>query len=477
MSNILVLSYNEGNKSFDADQCEEVFKKINKTLPDLIVLCSQESRYEGKSFGSILHKEYLLKNYDYIKHDRHSKIFLEEIVISLPNIITKYGDVRTKIFIKKNIKIINSEKTIDFTLGKGSIMSKIEFNNNKFIFVNSHYAFKGSGNTGLEKRTEQFFKTIHEFELYKYVNTHQIFFCGDLNFRLDETYFNKYIENKNRYINKYTPLNQKQKIENNTFNDNEDFIKNLFHLKEKNKITKSTKSIIEKLKKSILNTSKNPLNYSKFKKLHYFINKLQELNNFKKPYEYNELYQIISSPEILEIIRSPEFSEMLKLTNELNENMINLYNNFKKSIEETGIYITCRYREGKEKSPINHAKISQSKTLNKKNSVKYNDRGLIKLKRLSEKSIDNVTKFKENVNICNSIISCEKKGTPRVPSMCDKILYSFTENLNKKIDFFTFFTPNRSDHKMIGILCNINNKSRKNNNKNIEKLVLSEFKY
>ena len=424
MSYILVLSYNEGNKNFEKIQCEEVMEKINKIKPDLIILCSQESRYNANNLGSVLNNNYLSKKYNYIKHDRYSKKILERGIKFLPNIITNYGDVRTKIFIKDNFsfkELSEKSKSIDFTLGKGSIMSKIEFNNNKFIFVNSHYAFKGSGNTGLEKRTEQFFETINKFQLYKYVNTHQIFFCGDLNFRLDEKYFNKYIKNENIYTDRYIPWEKNQKTENITLNKN-----NL------------------------------RINYSKFKKLYYFINKLQEFTELKKPYEYNELYKIISSDKFLKLLSSPRLSEILniKINNELKNNIIKLYNNFKESIEKTGIYITCRYREGK--------KIS--------NSVKYNDKGLVKLKRLSEKSIDNIKKIKEKVNICNSIISCEKNGTLRVPSMCDKILYSFTDKLNKKIEFFTFLTPNISDHKMVGILCKIDNKSERHNNSETKNL-------
>ena len=68
----------------------------------------------------------------------------------------------------------------------------------KIIVVNSHLFFdKSSLNSGLKKREEQFLKIVDEFNLIDYWKKgYNIFFCGDLNFRL---YTPNNITNKGNY--------------------------------------------------------------------------------------------------------------------------------------------------------------------------------------------------------------------------------------------------------------------------------------
>lgn len=448
---VMVLSYNEGQKYFDEDDCKEVIEKINNTKPDIIVLCSQEAVFKGNGFGHFLSK--LLENkYIYFKHERETLSTFNKTIKTV-SILGKsisekleYRDVRTKIFVKKNLENKLNEKntknffgrkikekyipsvSINFTVGKGSIFSKLEIdNNNKFIFINSHYAFKGSGNTALPKRIDQFVKTIYQFNLQQYVNTHQIFFSGDLNFRLSKDFFEKYQYKINKYNGLYKINNNHSPDKTNTINlDNE----NIFI--EKGKVNSKVNSKV---------------NTDIFKKLHYYINKLN--NN---AITHNELYKFLSDDKLLET-----FQKWLK-EEEISRNIEKLLNNFRESIEDVGIYVTCRYSEGKEKSN-SYKKVSNPQINENRLVANFSDRGLAKLDRIIEKTDQNTKTYNEKIKICGNIVSCEKHGTPRVPSMCDKILYSFPENISRKVDFFTFNIPYKSDHKMIGLVCDFSSET------------------
>jgi hypothetical protein len=81
-----------------------------------------------------------------------------------------------------------------FTLFKGSIFARLEFTKNingitknyKIIVVNSHLYYKKSGDTGLKEREKELSDIIKEFKLIEFWNKgYNIFFCGDMNFRLN----------------------------------------------------------------------------------------------------------------------------------------------------------------------------------------------------------------------------------------------------------------------------------------------------
>ena len=96
-------------------------------------------------------------------------------------------------FIIKEYGIMKSRKsnlgTTIKTSMKGSISFRIiaEINGveTKMIFVNSHLYYNKKGNTGLKERKIEFIKIIQEFDLVNYwLNGYNVFFSGDLNFRL-----------------------------------------------------------------------------------------------------------------------------------------------------------------------------------------------------------------------------------------------------------------------------------------------------
>jgi hypothetical protein len=190
--NILILSYNEGQQIFNKHDCSKIIEKINDNTPSLILLGTQEATFGVNNFSHILSEELKKKNYGSKKINVNSvfKIFTLSILKK-----SEYRSVRTRIFYKNIEKLSITYKSFKHSIGKSSICVFVNFifNNIKhpFIFINAHFAFSGSGDTLLSKRKEQFINTIMEFELYNYVNTHEIFFLGDLNFRLSKDFFKK----------------------------------------------------------------------------------------------------------------------------------------------------------------------------------------------------------------------------------------------------------------------------------------------
>jgi len=97
------------------------------------------------------------------------------------------------------------------TLYKGSIFTKLDIIKNnipfKIIVINSHLFYKKNKNTGLDKRKKEFSDLIKEFNLVKlWKEGYNIFFCGDLNFRLFSYNANKninYNEVSTKIINNY----------------------------------------------------------------------------------------------------------------------------------------------------------------------------------------------------------------------------------------------------------------------------------
>jgi hypothetical protein len=252
--------------------------------------------------------------------------------------LTRSKQNNIKYFIEKIImrksKKSNLGKISESTLFKGSnfVLLHIRVSNNKlikFVVVNSHLYFStkintktGKTETGYKKREKEFNDLLIEFQLEKlyseklYSEKYNIFFCGDLNFRLNPDKLN--ISKKN---NKQAIINR--------FNN------------------------ISKLDKQGINTNKNII--------------------------INELYSKISNNIIMQ-----NFSDTL-------------LHKFFENAKIFGIYLTCKIEENKNKT-------------GKSCSTK----------------------------IGNGMYTCEDKGIPRIPSMCDKILVSTTNKIEKIRSFYDF---------------------------------------
>jgi hypothetical protein len=411
----LILSYNEGAEDFTLDDCknknictgyvDEVLEKISEENPAFLFVCTQESKASGKThYQHTLNK--MLDNSVYVP-----LLKVDGSVYTLAKVVKTNKNVRTRIyynrnrvfnniitksynntflksksskFLKKNSnKIINEDETyvdnttynksnlqienkyiireVGFykskdagltkltkgTIFKGSILTRLEIENTygeriKFIIVNSHLYFhaSNSGNTGLSKRTKQFFDLIDEFKLATYYKKgYNIFFCGDLNFRLSV---------------------MNNRISNNTKKISEDII-----------------NIFEK----------------------------EHIRNINKNYQ-NELYTIIKN-----------------IVNKKEESNKELLEKFYENATKFGIHLTCKIHQNS----------------------------------------NNTTKSCFRKNLQKGMFNCSHKGTPRIPSMCDKILTAEQNNLLIKSNDFTRLTKLRkSDHFMIALSGKF--KKVKNNN-------------
>ena len=239
----LIISYNEGNKNFVANDCDEIIEKINRTNPLLIFVCTQEStacndRHYQHILGLILDdnksRYKILMTMSAIQSGLFSLI--STITCKNKNVRTRvyYDITRVKTNINKpikssignksnkqnnkNIPIIENisyknNKNNNFkykisevgckysknsglgystslTLYKGSILTRLVLHKNdgtlyKFIVVNSHLYYDIKEETGIKQRKAEFIALLDEFKLNDFFSKgYNVFFCGDLNFRL-----------------------------------------------------------------------------------------------------------------------------------------------------------------------------------------------------------------------------------------------------------------------------------------------------
>ena len=200
---------------------------------------------------------------------------------------------------KKNKKKLNQfRKFLDGTIWKGSIYFPLYLQKNnkikKFIFVNSHLYFSsdkyGKGkNTGLEKRKKMFIDLIKEFKLdEKYKEGYNIFFIGDLNFRL-------------------TVINDKKVINNENVINDEKVINKKNYLFNKNPVNTQNETLIKKYIEDTVKAYMEKNNNTLYKK--------DEIYNFLK-----------------------------KEINNSSGNMKNLLNKFKESIEKSKTFLSFKYK-------------------------------------------------------------------------------------------------------------------------------------
>lgn len=231
-NDFLIISYNEEARSYKDSDCKSIINNIINESPSFIVVCTQESRSgitnhfqhilnielgkinyyrisktdESKTVIKVFNKNIRVRFYinqlkvstiyytplknSYFLEDKYSK----KINIKKDNNSYKYYLKRC--IVKRSTKSFGYEKynilgrMFKGTLFKGAICLEIILSNIdgkiiKLLVLNTHLYYKNSIGTGLEKRKEIFLKLIKEFELVeKMNNNYNIFFCGDLNFRL-----------------------------------------------------------------------------------------------------------------------------------------------------------------------------------------------------------------------------------------------------------------------------------------------------
>ena len=236
----LIISFNEAAQAFDFNDIASIIKKIYEEKPKFIFVCTQESATSGKEhfqhiLGEILKKrnktnkiELLIQkmlNENNIKTKKTTYNLLTKFDASQLTLLTGNKNVRTRIYYEssvvlnnnnnktntenvsneeqsllnnnysiKNYEIKKSKQSglgsaIGATIYKGSIFTKLNIIKNgvpfKMIIINSHLFYKKNKDTGLNVRKKEFTDIIKEFNLIKlWKEGYNIFFCGDLNFRL-----------------------------------------------------------------------------------------------------------------------------------------------------------------------------------------------------------------------------------------------------------------------------------------------------
>ena len=229
-NDFLIISYNEEARSYKDNDCKSIINNIKDESPSFVVVCTQESRSGiTNHFQHILNIELGKINYYRISKTDESKtivkIFNKNIrvrfYINQIKVSTKlYKPLKNSYFSedKYSKKVNNSNKKYDYylkscivkrstksfgyekfnllgrifkgTLFKGAICLEVIIKNSnekiiKLLVLNTHLYYKNSIDTGLENRKEIFLKLIKEFELVEKMNDgYNIFYCGDLNFRL-----------------------------------------------------------------------------------------------------------------------------------------------------------------------------------------------------------------------------------------------------------------------------------------------------
>jgi hypothetical protein len=382
----LILSYNEGAKNFTMIDLNEVLNKIQTENPAFIFVCTQESATYGTSHyqhildGKLIEKDYLrLLKADTSKPTR-------------PGFLKTSTNVRTRIYYKKAVVVYNIYgeledgkylsdvtnyakakvlasridakkkyiiRTIGFTtskylgLGKlstGSIFTrlKIECIQSKkiiqLIVINSHLYFSpDSPDTGLLQRKTEFLSLLDGFGLPElYTKKSNIFFCGNLNFRLSKKYttanntsnsisagiINHFKENPNLRITE-KQLERLSAITNGIVNN---------HPEKTKVLSESPLIITNAMTNSVRTNDVHPENQL-------VINR-PVVNNINK----NELYKIInnliksnnkSKPDLIKLLEELYKNAKMfgiHLTYKIHQNSVTTYPSFYKSTPRNGMF-------------------------------------------------------------------------------------------------------------------------------------------
>ena len=335
INNLLIISFNEGNKKYDDNDTLVLLNYINKIKPVVIVIGTQESN--NSTFSSASHFQHILKNnlgkINYTNIDKET---------TKAKGLKIYKSVRTRIyinndkadFINKNennnsnnkkefsVKLLFKEISKKSNLGnilksttfKGSILQGIEIEKNKItkkiIFVNSHLYFKSGKDTGVKIRENNFKKLIEEFKLPDFhKNGYNIFFFGDLNFRIINHTENKNINKdillstvKNHLLNMKN-INSNSKI----YDELAVFLSNMHNKTNKNS---SIGIFYRKILYSLLNTKSFLSSVYKKDHKHENLKNLYKLNNESiSKLTINDLkniYNINNKKSIEEMISNPD---------------------------------------------------------------------------------------------------------------------------------------------------------------------------
>ena len=437
MRDILILSWNEGNKIYTKStetihpQCINYINKIiDLDYPAFVFVGTQESRSKKDNYQNVLEIELKKIGYILLLKSNCNNSSIKTTIAGLASGNSK--NVRTRVYYKsdkvsynishmykdssnenesytdRKLKLddkyeqkyvihkvgVDKSKYSGFgnvsgaTAFKGAIFIRLEFYNThtkkiiKIVYINTHLEFgeQSNGTTKFSRRKEQFMKLITEYKLaILYDDGYNIFFGGDLNFRLFKGDIN-------------TPIRNKDKV----LEISEEIIK-LFNSNHSNNANHTNHA-------NHANHTKN-INHTNIK---------------------NELYYTIQ-----EGIKKNIYSEK---THKLMSEILKYAKLF-------GIHLSCKIQE---KNGANKPKCSISRDSKgeyiKDEKAKYNC----------------VLPYKKNIIEKGYSLFSLRKEQPkngfRIPSMCDKILCALHNNISVKKNDFGIFNkvyPGESDHYQI----------------------------
>jgi len=458
----LLLTYNEGAKKFTSNDCEDIKRKIAEEKPLLIIVCTQESKASGQEHFQHILKENIKDNYKLLlkidnslykgslinpyswgktlmgdkNHNKVNKNVRTRIYYRYKSLYSEKNEIEynnftdNKYILKKNnstkknfIEFIQIKKSKDTDLGKitkgtwfkGANCTLLHIRNAesgdliKLVILNTHLYFSakkknGKLNTGFNKRQKEFYDLIKEFKIdYLYLDLYNIFFCGDLNFRLD-------------------PSKLKETLQNNSPNNYESIIKRFNRMK--NFLNKNKNENKEKILR--VNELYNSILQRKYK-IENNIKQNSKAFDIMKPYPDQELYYSVP-----------------------------LYDKFIENAKKFGIHLTCKIQESSNKSTKYCVYRSpQTKNEQNQNNNNNNNNALVSKNLIEyETPLSNVTEYvtpQPSVTDNKGMYTCVDKDLPRYPSMCDKILVANHENIIVNKEDLKVIKLRKSDHFMLAL--------------------------
>jgi hypothetical protein len=475
----LIMTFNEGNKSYEKAELNYLLSKIESSRPDIICVGTCESNIQllkNISFQKFLNEKLESNNYMLAKKEIFST--------SLGTMIGNNRNVKLYIYYNndtvynnKNNTIINNRgkyllnfvkfevstksglgKAEHKSIYKGAICATFKLNEKIFKVITTHLYFNTTGNVsnlypkgnqGLKRRTDQFISLIDEFNLAK---SHSegaiIIFCGDLNFRIPFD-----LEQINSFMSSYkiTSVESKKK----KFH----FFK-LFTGKKSNSVLfNKIKSVSEYIYKHGVNAFPTNIKNGNNERItikNELYNVLLNMKNSTVRSNTNSIVKSNTSSTVSSNTRSTvsnnNVSSNTSSTVSSNTRSTVSNNNVSSNTSSTVSNNNVRSNKNNTKTVstcVSNSSNTCSKKINKTNTNNMRNliisfienmvkTGFFFTCRFKEGSIGNTKGYKlqnesgKKSETCNDGLNCIKDKKPRIPSMCDRILFA-GESINNPV--------------------------------------------
>ena len=413
-NDLLVISYNEGEQNFYQAEIDDFCNEVSSINPSVIIICTQKSKSQvaiaipGKSYlsGSNSTKHFPHVFGKYLLSKKYKLLYKKDASFLLRG-VTENNNVRTRIYMKVGTDIhVDNSKLSKNTIGQVTKMSvnrqaiytEITYLKKTIIIINTELANYNNGNFGVGDRQKEFISLIKEFDLAEKSNMNcNIIFTGSLNFKLN-------------------PI----EIINNEY-------KRMMYSTLENYITEKYNS--------------NPSNLMKFNELKIYLNNL-----IKKINDSGKCNETENSTETIECIIKKNRPDLYKSLIEKNKLYISLLSDFSNSMDKSGMKLTCDYDlDNKNYRVVNPLKMG---SIGKTYATSFNS-GHAEYKKYNNTKLGvvkgaTIGSLKGTTTLLNSSVKQIIPEAPRdvqrkhykLPSMCDRILFSLSK---KKPIYFKKF--------------------------------------